>query len=176
MLAILNKILANQLDPDAVMAKLEEIQEAVSALRTLVDAESQSRFSELQKRFPGGFEIFGVLTSGSATAGHTIVKTPTSYYIDVTWNNATIRDVTPASLTLELQGVRIERRELTPTGTQPGGAIQINGSAIWQVDRCAKHVYINNAMAFGGYVLGGLVLSDTGDMLVVAVGLQRVES
>lgn len=144
-------------------------------IKSLVNRETQSKLSELDERFPGGFQTFVVVVTGSATEGHGIIRTPASDFIDVTWKSAAIKDVTPASLTLELQDVTIERTEVTPNGTQPAGKFQMHGSAIWLLDRRSKAVNINNAISFWGYVLGGLVLSDTGDVLVVAVGLQRVQ-
>jgi hypothetical protein len=131
---------------------------------------------QLEKRFPGGFVEFAVLTRGSATAGHTPIKTLTSYNLDVTWGNATISESTPTHLTLQLQNVRITRTETTPDGTRPAGTIQINGEAIWQIDRGSKLVYINNGMAFWGYALGGYLISDTDDELEVAIGLQKTKS
>jgi hypothetical protein len=144
-------------------------------IKTLIDTKSKSELPELERRFPGGFVTFGVLTGGSATAGHTIIRSSTSYNIDVTWGDAAITELTPGYLTLQLQNIRIIRTETTPSGTRPAGAVQINGVAIWRIDRGSKLVYINNAVAFWGYVLGGFLISDTDDVLVVAMGLQRVE-
>jgi len=144
-------------------------------IKTIIDTKSKSQLPELQKLFPGGFEMFAVLRGGSATAGHTIIRGSTSYSIDITWGNATITELTPSSMTLRLQDLKIKRTETTPSGTQSAGTIQINGAAIWRIDRGTKLVYINNAMSFWGYVLGGFVISDTDDVLVVAIGLQKIE-
>ena len=78
----------------------------------------------LARRFPGGFVELAVLTSGSSTTGHTI-KSVASYNIDVTWDNATITDVSATQLTLVLEDLKIARTEITPSGTKPAGAIQI---------------------------------------------------
>ena len=107
--------------------------------------------------------------------GHNIIRSPTSYSIDITWGNAAITELTSDSLTLQLQNIRITRTETTPGGTQPAGEININGAAVWRIDRGTKLVYINNAIAFWGYVLGGYVLIDTNDVLLIAIGLQKVE-
>lgn len=140
-----------------------------------IQGKSKSELPKLQKIFPGGFETFGVLIGGSATAGHKVIRSSTSHSIDITWGNAAITELTPGNLTLQLQNLRIIRTETTPGGTQPAGTIQINGAAVWQIDRSARLVYINNAISFWGYVLGGFVISDTDDVLVVAIGLQRIE-
>jgi hypothetical protein len=149
--------------------------DTTKATKTLIDTKSKVELPELEKRFPGGFEAFGAITGGSATTGHTIIKSSTSYGIDVTWGNAAITELTPRSLTIQLQNLRIARTETTPSGIKPTGEININGAAIWRIDRGTKLVYINNALSFWGYVLGGYVLSDTGDVLVVAIGLQKSE-
>jgi hypothetical protein len=67
------------------------------------------------------------------------------------------------------------RTEITPGGTQPAGTIQINGAAVWRIDRGSKLVSINNAIAFWGYVLGGVVISDQDGVLVIAMGLQKIK-
>jgi uncharacterized membrane protein (Fun14 family) len=135
---------------------------------------TEPTITELKGRFPGGFATFAVLTGGSATAGHTIIRSMTSYNIDIIWGDAKITELTPTHLTLQLQNIRITRTEMTPDGTRPAGTIQINGAAIWQIDRRQKLVYINNGMAFWGYVLGGFLISDTNDELIVAIGLQQI--
>lgn len=132
----------------------------------------RERITELGRRFPGGFVTFGVLTGGSATAVHT-VKSLASYNFDITWDSATITELTPKHLTLQLQNIRIARTETTPSGFMPAGKIEIRGAAIWQIDRGSKLVYINNGMSFWGYVLGGFLISDTDDELIVAIGLQN---
>ena len=124
-----------------------------------IDTKSRSELGELQKVFPGGFEPFGVLIDGSATAGHKTVRCSTSDSIDVTWGNAAITEQTPGNVTLRLQNLRIRRTEMTPGGTQPAGEVNINGAAVWRIDRGDKRVYINNAINFWGYVLGGVVIS-----------------
>lgn len=145
-------------------------------IRKIIDAKSKTELTELQDLFPGGFETFGFLIGSSATAGHAknIIKGSTSQNIDITWGSATITELTPVSLTLQLQNLRIMRTETRPGGTQPAGTIQINGAAIWRIDRGAKLVSINNALAFWGYVLGGVVISDRDGVLVIAMGLQRI--
>ena len=126
----------------------------------------------LARRFPGGFVELAVLTNGSSIAGHT-VKSVASYNIDVTWNNATITDMDSTQLTLVLEGLRIARTEITPSGTKPAGTIQIQGQAIWKIDRGSKQiVYINNGMSFWGYVLGGYMISDADNQIEIAIGLQ----
>jgi hypothetical protein len=92
-------------------------------IKTLIDTKSKSELPELQKLFPGGFVTFGVLTGGNATAGHTIIRSSTSYSIDITWGNAAITELTSGNLTVQLQNLRIIRTETTPGGTQPAGAI-----------------------------------------------------
>jgi hypothetical protein len=71
--------------------------------------------------------------------------------------------------------VKIIRTKTTPAGTQPAGEFLLNGKAIWQIDRKRKLVSINNAVNLWGFVIGGHVVSDENDMLIVAVGLQKVE-
>ncbi len=146
-------------------------------IKKIIDVKSKTELTELQNLFSGGFETFGFLTGGSATAGHTkdIIKGSTSHNIDITWGTATITELTPGSLTLHLQNIRIMRTEITPGGTQPAGTIQINGAAVWRIDRGSKLVSINNAIAFWGYVLGGVVISDQDGVLVIAMGLQKIK-
>jgi hypothetical protein len=143
-------------------------------IKTLIDTKSKAELPELEKLFPGGFVPFAVLIGGSATAGHNIIRSSTTYNIDITWGNAAITELTPASLILQLENLRIIRTKTTPGGIQPAGEININGSAVWQIDRTTKLVYINSAIVFWGYVLGGRVLLDTNDAIVIAIGLQRV--
>lgn len=76
---------------------------------------------------------------------------------------------------MELQNVKIKRTQMTPAGAEPGGAFVQNGKAIWKIDRRTKLVSVNNAINLWGYVIGGCVLSDENGMLIVAVGLQKVE-
>lgn len=146
-------------------------------IKEIIDAKSKTERTELQNLFPGGFETFGFLQSGSATTGHkeNIIKGSTSHNIDITWGSATITELTPDSLTLQLQNLRIMRRETTPGGTQPAGTIQINGAAVWRIDRGTKLVSINNALAFWGYLLGAVVIYDRDGVLVIAMGLQKIE-
>jgi hypothetical protein len=99
-----------------------------------------------------------------------------SHNLDVTWGNARITELTPAYLILKLENIKITRTEMTPSGTRPAGTIQINGATIWRINRGSKLVYINNAMAFWGYVLGGDLISDTDDVLEVAIGLLNAAS
>lgn len=147
----------------------KEGQEAtLRALETLMDTKSKADSPELEKRFPGGFTLFGVLKSK-------IIRSSMSYSIDMIWDSATISELTPSSLTMQLQNVKITRTETTPTGAQPAGALIINGKVIWQIDRRTKLVSINNAISVWGYVIGGFVLYDTNDVLIVALGLQKVE-
>lgn len=126
----------------------------------------------LARKFPGGFVELAVLTGGSSISGHT-VKSIASYNIDVMWDNATITDVSATQLTLELDGLRIARTEITPSGKKLAGTIQIKGAAIWKIDRGSKQiVYINNGMSFWGYVLGGYMISNADDQIEIAIGLQ----
>jgi len=126
----------------------------------------------LARRFPGGFVELAVLTNGSSTAGHT-VKSVASYNVDVTWDNATITDMSATQLTLVLDGLRITRTEITPSGIKPAGSIRINGSAIWKINRGSKQiVYVNNAIGFWGYELGGYMISDRDNQIEIAIGLQ----
>jgi len=39
-------------------------------IKEIIDAKSKAEQTQLQNLFPGGFETFGFLQSGSATAGH----------------------------------------------------------------------------------------------------------
>ncbi len=146
-------------------------------IKEIIDAKSKAEQTELQNIFPGGFETFGFLQSGSATAGHinNIIKGSTSHNIDITWGSATITELNPDSLTLQLQNIKIMRTETTPSGTQPAGTIQINGAAIWRIDRGTRLVSINNGLGFWGYVLGAVVIYDRDGVLVIAMGLQKIE-
>jgi hypothetical protein len=154
----------------------EKIEEAVrNALAKQIDTRTKANLPELEKVFAGGFITFGVLTDGSATAGHKILRSATLHSIDVTWESARISELTPLTLTLELQNIKIIRTETTPAGTEPAGSVSINGKAVWQVDRRTTLVYINNAVCFWGYVLAGYVIYDSNGVLIVAVGLQKVE-
>jgi hypothetical protein len=126
----------------------------------------------LARKFPGGFVELAVLTGGSSIAGHT-VKSIASYNIDVTWDNATITDISATQLTLVLNDLRIARTEITPSGKKLAGTIQIKGAAIWKIDRGSKQiVYVNNGMSFWGYVLGGYMISNADDQIEIAIGLQ----
>lgn len=154
----------------------EKIEEAVrNALADQIYTITKAILPELEKAFAGGFTTFGVLTGGSAPPGHTILRSATSHSIDITWGSARISELTPLTLTLELQNVTIIRTQITPARTEPAGSVSINGKAVWQVDRRTKLVYINNAVCFWGYVLAGRVIYDSNGELVVAVGLQKVE-
>ncbi len=136
----------------------------------------EAKSSELRKLFPGGFKVFEVVIGGGAPrSGHDIVKGLTSYNIDIAWGKATITELTSSKMTIQLENVKVTRMEMTPSGSQPMGAFQINGAVIWQIDRGPKLVYINNAISFWSYVFGGFVISDTDDALIVAIGLQKTE-
>jgi hypothetical protein len=67
------------------------------------------------------------------------------------------------------------RTETTPSGTKPAGTIQINGAAIWRIDRGTKLVSINNGLGFWGYVLGAVVIYDRDGIVVIAMGLLKIE-
>jgi hypothetical protein len=122
--------------------------------------------------FPGGFVEFGILTSGGTTAAHKI-RMLGSHKIELTWGSATIPESTPNYLTVQLQNIRITRTETTPSGTKSTATIQINGAAIWRINRRSKLVCINNAVNFWGYVLGGFLIADTDDEVILAIGLQK---
>ena len=145
-------------------------------IKEIIDARSKAEQTELQNIFPGGFETFGFLQSGSATAGNinNIIKGSTSHNIDITWGSATIIELNPDSLTLQLQNIKIMRTETTPSGTKPAGTMQINGAAIWRIDRGTKLVSINNGLGFWGYVLGAVVIYDIDGVVVIAMGLQKI--
>jgi hypothetical protein len=153
----------------------ENIQSDTKDIKKQIESKTQANLPELEKRFPGGFKTFAVLTGGSATAGHTIIASSTSYSIDITWESAAVSELTPSNMTLQFQNVKIIRTQTTPAGTQPAGSIVINGKSIWHMNRRTKLVSTNNAIGFWGYVIGGLVLYDTNDELIVAVGLQNDE-
>jgi hypothetical protein len=147
----------------------ENIHRGVEKLTAMVDNLTKSNSPELEKRFSEGFTTFGV------TARRDIIRASASYGIEMTWDSATISDLTPSNLTMQLQNVKIIRTQTTPAGTQPAGEFLLNGKAIWQIDRKRKLVSINNAVNLWGFVIGGHVVSDENDMLIVAVGLQKVE-
>jgi len=155
------------------IAKLQE--NTQRDIQTLIDDKSKANLSELGERFSGGFETFGFLVDRSATAEHDIIRSSASYSTHLTCDSATISDLTPSNFTMQLQNVKIIRTQTTPAGTQPAGAVFIKGKAIWQMDRRPKVVSINNAINSWGYVIGGYVLYDKDDVLIVAVGLQKVE-
>ena len=146
-------------------------------IKEIIDAKSKAEQTQLQNLFPGGFETFGFLQSGSATAGHinNIIKGSTSHNINITWGSAIISELNFDSLALQLQNIRIMRTETTPSGTKPAGTIQINGAAIWRIDRGTKLVSINNGLGFLGYVLGAVVIYDRDGIVVIAMGLQKIE-
>ena len=154
----------------------EKIEEAVrNALAKQIDTRTKANLPELERVFKGGFTTLGLLTGSSATAGNTILKSETSHSIDVTWESARIAEVTPRTLTLEMRKVEIIRTQTTAAGTEPAGLVSINGKVVWQVDRRTTHVYINNAINIWGYVFAGYVIYDSNGVLIVAVGLQKVE-
>jgi len=134
-----------------------------------VHNESKADLPQLEKRFPGGFKTFGV------SATHNIIRDSASYGIDMTWDSATISELTASNLTMQLQNVKIIRTQTTPAGTQSAGSFVLNGKAIWKIDRRTKLVSINNAVNLWGFVIGGYVFYDKNDVLIVAVGLQKVE-
>lgn len=150
---------------------------AAMDIKEIINAKSKAEQTQLQNLFPGGFETFGFLQSGSATAGHinNIIKGSTSHNINIIWGSAIITEINSDSLTLQLQNIRIMRTETTPSGTKPAGTIQINGAAIWRIDRSTKLVSINNGLGFWGYVLGAVVIYDSDGVVVIAMGLQKIE-
>ena len=155
------------------IAKLQE--NTQRDIQTLTDVVSKANVSDLNAQFSGGFQTFGFLVARSATGEQDTIRSLTSYDVDLACDSAMISEITASNLTMQLQNPRITRAKTTPTGTQPAGAVFVNGNAIWKMDRRPKVVSINNAINSWGYVIGGYVLYDKDDVLIVAVGLQKVE-
>lgn len=149
----------------------------INEAQSRIDTKANAAITSLQDLYPGGFQTFGFLISDSATAGYKkdVIKGTTSHNIDITWGSATVTELTPTTVTLQLQNLRIARKETTPGGTQPAGTIQLDGAAVWRIDRGTKLVSINNGLGFWGYVLGAVVVDDADGMLVIAMGLQKIQ-
>jgi len=128
--------------------------------------------NDLKKRFPGGFTKFAVITSNSATAGHSVLRTVESHNFEITWETATITESNPDYLTVQLSNLVLTRIDITANGTQRT-PLTLHATFLWRIDRKSKTVSMNNAVSFWGYELAGCITSDTGDEVEVAIGLQK---
>jgi hypothetical protein len=146
----------------------KDLTDIKKGVETLIYSKTKAELPQLEKRFPGGFEPIGIVRQQ-------IIRSSVPFSINVTWDRATITEVTPDSLTMELQNVKVTRTETTPDGGTQSGGLNMMGVNVWRINRHSKLVSINNAINFWGYVLGGYVLSDENDVIVVAIGLQKME-